>query len=71
MSQSNEELIAAFFAKGGKPTKVPRSKRTLTDRHVRLLCQNDFVNLVAYDTIRTDKLKDSAGRRAQRGKKRK
>ncbi len=60
--------IAEFLAAGGKITRVPRSKRTLTGTHIKLLCQGDMVNLVAYDSVRTAAQVDKAGRRAQRGK---
>lgn len=64
-----DAAVEAYLKKGGKITRVPRSKRTLNDTHIDLLCKADMVNLVAYETVRQDELRDRAGRRAQRGKK--
>jgi hypothetical protein len=60
--------IAEFLAKGGQVTKVPRSKRNLTGTHFRYLTRGELLNAASYHTVREERLKDAAARRAQRGK---
>lgn len=59
--------IQEFLANGGQVTKIPRSKRALTDRHFRYLTRGELLNAASYHNVRQDRLQDAAARRAQRG----